>query len=211
MTKKKPITVEDLWKIARLGSPSLSPDGAQAVASLSSYSMDDNKSSSSLWLLSTLGGEPRPLTTCGDKDGQPRWSPHAGDHESLIAFTAKREQEGVKDKESQLYLIAPDGGEARRAAEVATGVDAFRWCPDGKRLLFVSWVWPELQGAKAQAKKHKEFSERKETGYVTSESQYRHWDRNLPLGRVAHLHLMELGRDGKAAKTRDLFEGMPYE
>jgi hypothetical protein len=32
---------------------------------------------------------------------------------------------------TQLYVIAPDGGEARRAAEVATGVEAFRWCPDG--------------------------------------------------------------------------------
>ena len=207
MARKKNITVDELWKIERLGAPSLSPDGAQAVASLSRYSMEDNKSTTSLWLLSTLGGTPRALTTAGEKDGQPRWSPH-GD---LIAFTAKREQEGHKDKESQLYLIAPDGGEAHRAAEVATGVDAFRWCPDGRRLLFISWVRPELKGSKAQAAAHKTFSERKETGYVTSESQYRFWDRNLPMGRVAHLHLMELGKDGSAAKVRDLFEGTGYE
>ena len=207
MARKKNITVDELWKIERLGAPSLSPDGAQAVASLSRYSMEDNKSTTSLWLLSTLGGTPRALTTAGEKDGQPRWSPH-GD---LIAFTAKREQEGHKDKESQLYLIAPDGGEAHRAAEVATGVDAFRWCPDGRRLLFISWVRPELKGSKAQAAAHKTFSERKETGYVTSESQYRFWDRNLPMGRVAHLHLMELGKDGGAARVRDLFEGTGYE
>ena len=122
MARKKPITVDDLWKIERLSGPSLSPDGAQAVASLTRYSMEDNKSSTSLWLLSTLGGEPRRLTACGDKDGGARWSPR-GD---LIAFTARREQEGSKDKEAQLYVIAPDGGEARRAAEMATGVDAFR-------------------------------------------------------------------------------------
>jgi len=59
MAKKKPITVEDLWKLERIGSPSLSPDGAQAVAAVTRYSMDDNKSMSSLWLLSTLGGAPR--------------------------------------------------------------------------------------------------------------------------------------------------------
>ncbi len=34
MAKKKPITVEDLWRIERMGAPSLEPDGAQAVASL---------------------------------------------------------------------------------------------------------------------------------------------------------------------------------
>lgn len=105
--------------------------------------MDDNSSASTpLELLSMLGGAPRVLTSCGTKDGQPRWSPR-GDR---IAFVARRDQQGAKDDEPQLYLIAPDGGEAQRAATVATGVDAFRWCPDGRRLVFVSWVWPELKG-----------------------------------------------------------------
>jgi len=207
MAKKRPITIEDLWRLERLGSPSLAPDGAQAVAAVTRFSMDDNKSQSSLWLLSTLGGEPRRLTSGGDKDGQPRWSPR-GD---LIAFTAKREQEGRKDTETQLYLIAPDGGEARRAAEVATGVEGFRWSPDGRRLVFISWVWPGLEGSKAQAKRHKEFSERKETGYVTDEAMYRFWDRNLPMGRVPHLHVLDIARDGTPGKVRDLFEGTPYE
>ncbi|MDE2566797.1 MAG: S9 family peptidase [Burkholderiales bacterium] len=205
--KNPSITVDDLWRIERIGAPSLAPDGAQAVAAVTRYSMEDNRSAASLWLLSTLGGAPRRLTQCGEKDGQPRWSPR-GD---LIAFTARREQDGKKDTQAQLYVIAPDGGEARRAAEVATGVEAFRWCPDGRRLVFVSWVWPELRGPAAQARQHKAFSGRKESGYATGESQYRHWDHNLPQGRVPHLHLLELGAEGAAGKVRDLFEGTPYE
>jgi len=207
MAKKKILDVETLWRIERLGAPSLSPDGALAVASLTRFSMADNKSASTLWLLSTLGGRPRPLTQCGDKDGQPRWSPR-GDR---IAFVAKREQEGSKDDEPQLYLIAPDGGEARRAHTVATGVDAFRWLPDGRRIAFVSWVWPGVKGEKAQAKKLAEFKKRKETGYATSEAQYRYWDHHLPLGREPMLHLLELPRasDGKA-RVRNLFEGSGY-
>jgi dipeptidyl aminopeptidase/acylaminoacyl peptidase len=206
---QKNITVDDLWKLARLGQPSLSPDGAQAVAAVTRFSMDDNKSSSSLHLLSTLGGTARALTSCGDKDGQPAWSPH-GD---LIAFVAQREQQGSKDSAPQLYTIAPDGGEAERAATVATGVEAFRWFPDGRRLAFISWVWPALKGDKAQAKQAKAFKERKETGYATSEAQYRFWDHHVPMGRVAHLHLLELApkSSGKDAKVRDLFEGTPYE
>jgi dipeptidyl aminopeptidase/acylaminoacyl peptidase len=207
MAKSKNITVDDLWKIQRIGTPSLSPDGAQAVAAVTRFSMDDNKSSSGLWLLSTLGGAARALTQCGDKDGQPQWSPR-GD---LIAFVAKREQQGEKDETQQLFLIAPDGGEARRAAKVATGVEAFRWFADGRRLAFVSWVWPGLKGSTAQARKAKEFKDRKETGYATHEAQYRFWDHHLPLGRVAHLHVLELGRDGKGGKVRDLFESTPYE
>ncbi|MBI3155579.1 MAG: S9 family peptidase [Burkholderiales bacterium] len=203
MPKPKPLTVETLWKIERVGAPSLAPDGAQAVAAVTRHSMADNKASSTLWLLSTLGGKPRALTQCGDKDGQPRWSPR-GDR---IAFVARREQQGAKDETPQLYLIAPDGGEAVRAATVATGVEAFRWLPDGRRIAFVSWVWPELKGEKAQARRLKAFKERKETGYATSEAQYRYWDHLLPQGRTAHLHLLDLER----GKVRDLFEGTPYE
>ncbi len=207
MPEKKSITVEDLWALQRIGAPSLSPDGAQVVAAVTRYSMQDNQASSSLWLLSTLGGQPRALTTCGDKDGSPRFSP-LGDR---VAFTARREQQGHKDTTAQLYLIAPDGGEAVRAAPVATGVEGFRWAPDGQRIVFISWVWPELKGMKAQAKAHKTFAERKETGYATSQSSYRYWDRNLPMGRVPHLLSLELPADGSAGRVRDLFEGTPYE
>lgn len=203
MANKKPLNIEALWQIQRPGTPSLSPDGAQAVSAVARHSMEDNKTESTLWLLSTLGGTPRALTSCGAKDGQPRWSPK-GDR---IAFVATRDQQGRKDETPQLYLIAPDGGEARRAGGVATGVDAFRWCPDGRRVVFVSWVWPALKGAKAQAKKLKEFKERKETGYVTSEAQYRYWDHQLPMERGAHLHLMDVD----SGRCRDLFEGTPWE
>ncbi|MFY7975663.1 MAG: prolyl oligopeptidase family serine peptidase [Rubrivivax sp.] len=210
--RTRPITLDDLWSLERLGAPSLSPDGAQAVATLTRYSMEDNKASSSLWLYSTLGGQPRLLTTCGDKDGAPQWSPAPG-HAAppLIAFTARRDQQGAKDKQAQIYLIAPDGGEAWRAANVATGVEAFRWHPAGDRIVFVSWVWPDLKGDKAQAKAQKAFDERKETAYVTSEATYRHWDHHLPMGRVPHLHLLTLGAAGEAGTVRDLFEGTAWE
>ena len=151
--KNKTFSVEDLWKIERVGGVALSPDGAQAVCSVATHSMDDNKSESSLWLLSTFGGGPRRLTHCGEKDGQAAWSP-TGD---AIAFVAKREQQGKKDDTPQLYLIAPDGGEARRASDFAPGIDAFKWFPDGRRIAFVAWVWPQLKGTKAQTKKWREF------------------------------------------------------
>ena len=57
--KKKAITVADLWQFDRVGAISLSPDGAQAVCSVGSYSMEENKGASALWLLSTFGGGPR--------------------------------------------------------------------------------------------------------------------------------------------------------
>ena len=201
--RKTPITVEDLWNFERVGGLSLSPDAAQAVCSVGQFSMGDNSSHTSLWLLSTFGGEPRRLTACGDKDGQAAWSP-AGDR---IAFVAKREQQGKKDETPQLYVIAPDGGEARRISDFRPGIEAFKWFADGKRIAFIAWVWPELRGTKAQARRCKEFKDRKETAYATSEAQYRYWDHFLPMGRVAHLHVLDVA----TGRVTDLFEGKDLE
>jgi dipeptidyl aminopeptidase/acylaminoacyl peptidase len=195
----KRITVDDLWQLERVGALSLSPDQAQAVCTVSSYDMQANKSSASLYLLSTLGGKPRLLTSCGEKDGEPQWSPQ-GD---LIAFVAKREQQGVKDEAPQLYVIAPDGGEARRVMTLATGVSGIKWFADGKRIAFISWVYPEKKTIEGQAKKLKAFKERKETAYVTEEYQYRYWDHNLPMGREPHLHIVDV----QSGKVTDVFHG----
>jgi dipeptidyl aminopeptidase/acylaminoacyl peptidase len=200
---KKKMTIDALWAIERLGSPSLSPDGAQLACTLTTPCLQDNKSTASLWLLSTLGGRPRRLTHCGHKDGQPRFSPQ-GD---LVGFIAKREHDGQKDDEPQFYVIPPDGGEARRVGLVATGVEAFKWFPDGRRIAFVSWVWPELKGTRAQARRWKEQHERKETGYATSQAQYRYWDHFLPMGRVPHLHVMDVA----TGRVSDLFEDGAFE
>ncbi|MDE2372123.1 MAG: S9 family peptidase [Burkholderiales bacterium] len=199
----RPLDVETLWQIERIGAISLAPDGRRAVCAVAQPSMADNRTSTSLWLLATDGAPPRRLTRAGGRDGQPAWSPRS----DRIAFVARREQQGHKDRTPQLYLISPDGGEAERAATFAPGVESFRWFPDGRRIAFAAWVWPDLKGAAAQQRRHKAWAERKETGYATSEAFYRYWDHDIPEGRVLHLLLLDLA----SGRVRDLFEGTNYE
>ena len=199
----RPIDIESLWQLERVGGVSVAPDGSAALCTVTAYSMKQNKGTTSLWLLPCESREPRRLTTCGEKDGNPAWSLQ-GDR---IAFLAKREQEGRKDSERQLYVIPANGGEAERKSDFAPGIEDFKWMPDGRRIVFISWVWPDVKGARAQARRHKAFTERKESAYVTSEGLYRFWDRNLPMGRVPHLLMLDLG----SGRVTDLFEGTPYE
>ncbi len=201
--KAQHMNVDLLWKIERIGAPSLSPDAAQAVVGVTRYDMAANKGSTSLWLLSTLGGAARRLTHAGEKDGQPQWSPR-GDR---IAFTAQREQAGSKDTKAQLYVIAPDGGEAERVTELATGIGAFRWLPDGKRIVFVSWVNPKLKGAAAQAKFAQARKDRKDSAFITEASQYRYWDHNIEPDLAPQLHLLDVD----SGKIVNLFEGSAFE
>ncbi|MET0517975.1 MAG: S9 family peptidase [Burkholderiaceae bacterium] len=209
-TSAPPLSVEDLWALERLSATfALAPDGRRVVCVLTRSDLDANTSSSQLWLLPTdpdapEAAAPRPLTRCGDKDGQPAWSPTG----ERIAFLARREQEGGRDATPQLYTIAADGGEARRASRFAPGIESFKWLPDGRRIVFAAWVWPGLKGAAAQARRYQsEVTERKETAYATSEPFYRHWDDNLPMGRVLHLLLLDVD----TGKVSDLFEGTAWE
>ena len=202
-----PLDIDALWQLDRLAAASLSPDGRRAVCTVTRGDLEANRSRTSLWLLDTQGQHPpRRLTTADGRHAQPAWSPR-GDR---IAFVASREQQGRKDEAPQLYLIAPDGGEAVRASHVATGVEAFRWRPDGRGVLFSAWVWPELKGAAAQARRLKAWRERKESGYATEEAQYREWDHNHPQGRVRHLLRLDLANPGKG-RVQDLFEGTAWE
>jgi dipeptidyl aminopeptidase/acylaminoacyl peptidase len=206
MKKDKRFSVEDLWKLDRPAQPALSPDGALACVSVTSFDMEENKSRTSLWLLSAFGGSPRRLTSAGEKDGEPRWSPDG----NWIAFVAKRGVPGSKDTDEehgQVYLIAPDGGEARRVTNIATGAFGIKWFPDSRRIAFLSWVWPDTRGLDKLAKRYKQFKDEKVKAHVVEHSAYRFWDHWLSDGRVLHVFSVDI----ESGEVRDLFAGSGYE
>jgi dipeptidyl aminopeptidase/acylaminoacyl peptidase len=191
--------VEALWAIKRIGSPTLSGDGTVACAPVTSFSMQKNVGVTELWLFPTGFGRssfarPRRLTS-GDKDSDPRFSPDG----LRMAFTAKRKD----DAEPQIYLIATDGGEATRLTNLATGASAIKWFPDGKRIAFVSWVWPDLRTESAQAKRVKERKDEQVRAHLTERGEYRFWDHWLTDGREPHVFACDV----RTGRCEDLLTG----
>ncbi len=199
-TDKKPITVEDVWNVKRIGAPSLSPDGGWIAVDVTSFDMKENNSTSDIWLIptSSSAGEKRQLTSHASKDGGPLWSPDG----KTILFLSKREG----DDNAQIYLISPSGGEARRLTKIPTGVASPKWFPNSKQVAFISWVWPDLKTDEEQAARSKERKEAKVKAHIIDTTNYRYWDHWLADGRRAHLFVVDI----ETGKHRDLFLDTDY-
>ncbi len=182
---RPPLTTEALWALKRIGTPTVSPDGATACAAVTRYDMEKNDGSTELWLFPTgFGGGRMRRLTAGDKDSEPRWSPDG----RAIAFIAKR----PGDEEPQLYVIAPDGGEARRLTQLATGCASLKWFPDGRRIALISSVWPDLRTDAAQARRRKERKDAKVKAHITERGDFRYWDHWLTDGREPHIFVCDV-------------------
>ncbi|HVJ80615.1 MAG TPA: S9 family peptidase, partial [Planctomycetia bacterium] len=131
----RPMTVDDMFKFARVSDPQVSPDGKHVAYVVANVLMEENKTASGIWIAAADGkSPPRRLTNSGKKDSHPRWSPDG----TKILFQSNR------SGASQLWVIDVGGGEARQLTTIATGAESAQWSPDGSKIAFVSAVYPEF-------------------------------------------------------------------
>src|SRR5262245_55679666 len=119
---KRPMTAEDLWKVQRVGPPTISPDGKWCAVEVTKYDIEANDSTSQIWLLATDGKTQKQMTSFKGKNSGPKWSPDG----KWIAFTSKR----GGDEVAQIYVISPEGGEARRVSKIPFAPSALKWSGD---------------------------------------------------------------------------------
>lgn len=127
--EKRPITVDDLYRISQIEDPRLSPDGQWIAYVLMTVDSFDNSYKRNIWVIRATGGEPVQLTRSG-KDTHPRWSPDG----KTLAFVSAR------DKKPQIFLlrITSPGGEARPLTKMPNGASQPAWSPDSQQIAFLS-------------------------------------------------------------------------
>jgi dipeptidyl aminopeptidase/acylaminoacyl peptidase len=141
---KRPMTFMDVMELRQALPPAISPDGKWALYALSAPDWKAAKSFTDIYLVSLDAGLPstRQLTFTKDKnEASPRWSRDG----KYFVFASNREAPQSAQNQNQLYLMRPDGGEARKITEAKDGVGAFAFSQDGKWLAFSAGKEEEQQ------------------------------------------------------------------
>ena len=168
---------QDVLGLESVGRPEISPCGHHILFTKRQVDWDKNRYDTEIWL-SREGATPFQLTqTPEESSDSPSWSPDG----KWISFLAKR------DKNRQVYLISPMGGEAFKLTDHKEGVNSYEWSPDGKMIAFTS-TEPESKQSKSREKQYGKFE--------VEDAEY----------RMAHLWLIDV-EPGKIAEAKRLTSG----
>ena len=167
--QNRPFTVDSMMTLARISDPQLSPDGRTVAFTVQTINVPQNTKPKQLYVVPLDGGAPRQITSAGDND-RARWSPDS----RRIVFTSTR------SGSSQLWVMNADGTGAQQLTNLSTEASGEIVSPDGKKLVFLSDVYPECtvnsvvddncNRQKIEAEKNSKVHARIYTSLL-----YRHW------------------------------------
>jgi len=132
---KRPMTFSDIMNMRSSAAAAVSPDGKWLLYTLSVPDWKAAKSFTDVYLVSLDGGvaSTRQMTYTKDKnETTPRWSRDG----KFFVFASNREAPASASTQNQLYLMRPDGGEARKITDAKDGAGAFGFSRDGRWLAF---------------------------------------------------------------------------
>jgi dipeptidyl aminopeptidase/acylaminoacyl peptidase len=122
-------TIEQNLNLRSAAGPQISPDGKYVAYEVSKTNWEENAFETEIWVARVAAPhDPYQLTTGKKSSSIPRWSPDG--HE--LAFLSDR------DGKKQIYVISLMGGEARQVSKAEAAVNAFKWMPDGKALVYTA-------------------------------------------------------------------------
>lgn len=192
-TERRPMEFLDMLKMSRAGSYHISPDGKWMVYTVTVPNWEKAKDQSDIHLVSISEGTAsnRQMTFTEDKSEKgPKWSKDG----QFFIFSSDRD--GDKD---QLYMMRPDGGEARKITKVKEGVSSYAFSPDGKWLVYKSgesgnqqlYTLPtdDLAGAEVEA-------------ITEQETGVNHWEWSPDSKRIYFISPNEADKDNKTRKDK---------
>ncbi|MCL1146311.1 S9 family peptidase [Shewanella marinintestina] len=195
----KPLSVDVLWQLNRIGSPIISPDGDKVVAPVTQYDVPEDKGSTQLWLFDKDGDSQQALTAKGMRASEATFSPDG----KTLAFISKRDD----DKAGQVYLLPMTGpGEAQKLTDVPGGVYGMKWV--GKHIYFISRIFPGKNWDE-MTEQLKADKDTKVSAHQWTELPYSSFDHWIDEDRQAHVFRIPATGGEIEAITQPLSQQLP--
>lgn len=185
---KRAITVDDLWAMKRIGTYDISPDGKALAYTVTTYTFEANKGNTDIYLIDSDGKNLRALKNSEKNETEPRFSPDG----KTIAFT----------RGGQIWQCNLDGSNEKQVTNIYTEASGFEWSSDGKKILFVSSVYPDCETQECNEQKDNVKADSKVKAEIFTELMYRHWN-NWRGHKRSHLFLLDVA----TGNFKDLTEG----
>ena len=177
-------TPEVMWKMGRVGSQKISPDGNLVAFTITYYSMEENKGTTGIYLMPTNGGEVVRLVENGSA---PQW---VGDR--LYYMTG-----------GQVWSILANGKENRQLTDIE-GLESYGIAPSGDVMYFTKRVHiVDIKGSDIYAQADKSKSR------IYDDLMVRHWD-YWDEGDYSHIFVAKL-EGGLVKEGLDIMEGQPWD
>ncbi len=181
---KRPMEIDDLFRIKRIGDPQISPDGKFVAYVVGTVDKEANRTNYDIRIVSVDGG-PDQLIGGPKQERHPRWSPDG----KTIAFESNR------DGATQIYLYTVGTKDITKLTSVSSEAAQAVWSPDGRSIAFVSAVFPEFsekpfsESDALNKQKQDARDNSKVKARIFTKLLYRHWDSWVDDKRL-HLFVM---------------------
>lgn len=185
---KRAISIDDLWAIKRIGSYDVSPDGKTIAFSLTSFTFEANKGNTDIYLVNSDGSNLRPFRNSDKNESEPKFSPDG----KQLAYTMG----------GQIFIAGLDGKVEKQLTDIYTGVSGIKWSTDGKKILFVSSVYPDCKTQQCNEEINKAREESKVKAKIFDQLMYRHWN-DWRGDKRSHLFVFDI----ESGNFTDLNEG----
>lgn len=189
---KRALTVEDLWKIKRIGDVDVNFEEKKIIFAVTSFSMEDNSGKSDLYICDLDGSNLKEFKVSDKSYSKPKFVPKS----KKISYLFNK----------KLYVCDIDGSNEKIILDIYSGISDYIWSPTGTALAFISAVYPDCSNQECVKKKDEERSKSKVKARLITELMYRHWDSWRDEKRN-HLFYYDLIND----KFYDILEGLNYE
>lgn len=191
---KRAMTIEDMWKMKRIGGYDVSPDGNTIAFAVTTYNMETNKGNSDIYLIDANGKNLRPFMATEAGESSPKFSPDG----TSIAYS----------KKGQIWIARIDGSDDKQLTNIYTGAGGFVWSKDGKKMLFVSDVYPECADQEANKKLDEEKDANPVKASIFTELMYRNFDHWRGEKR-SHLFLYDIEKKEAVDLTFKSYSDVP--